>query len=360
MPQKEEIYARELYKELKNEFPGKQNFFSKLIGKTRNKSKSDFDISLKEEGTQSGCSISIESRKCTIHCIDIDRNDLQYKGPEFYLSFLEEGKTIANGRTFDRYKTIDAIKYWLQNETIEKLYSQFSFVEQEKRQLEKIRIEINISNPQLIKISQNEVVKESFSYSLYFKQKNRSCRIYYYGYESHPRYIFSWDDSQMFEASGSDTIRLGSLISKWVFDLKMPSVLKTEFSEIESGKLSEYYERGNGIIGEFILSWDFIEDFYRDSDLDKKSEILSLIQLMREKGFDRIFRAGQSLYTLVLSRSRRHGLQKSQGRILFSFDFIASAMEIRSKNGERIAFERIEYNDTIENILKELESENID
>lgn len=361
MPQKEEIYSRRFYKDLKKEFLGKQNFISKLLGLTTNKLKSGIDITIKEAGTQSECTIFKESRQCTIYCFDIDRNDLKYKGPEFYTNFKEDGKSIANGRTFDKHKTIDAIKNWLQNETLEKLYSQFSFIDQNKRQLEKIRTEINSSNPQLFTISQNEVVKGSFStYSLWFKRDNRSCRIFYYGYEPHPRYNFSWDDSLIFEASSSDTNRLGSLIRKWVFDKEIPSILKTEFPEIEFGKLAEYYEKGNGIEGEFIISWDNIENFYREIDLDKKPEILRLIKQMREKGFDRTLRAGQSLYTLILSRSHRHGLRENQDSISFSFNYIASAMEVRTKKGEKITFDRIEYNDTIENLLKTMEVESID
>ena len=361
MIQKEEIYARQFYQELKTEFWGKQNPISKLLGLTTSKPKSDIAIALKEAGTQSECTITKESRQCSIHCFDIDWMNLKYKGPEFYTTFLHDGKSIANGRTFNKDKAIDAIKNWIQNKSIEYLYSQFGFIDQKKRQLEKLRSDINSSNTELLTIAQNGVAEENFSsYSLWFNHDNRSCRIYYYGYEPNPRYIFSWDDCIIFETSSSDIKRLGSLIKKWVFDKKMPSTLKIVFPEIDFGKLAEYYEKGKGIEGEFILSWDNVENFYRELELDKKPEILNLIKQMREKGFERTLRAGQSLYTLVLSRSRRHGLRENQNSISFSFNFIKSAMEVRTQTGDKLEFDRIEYNDTIEKLLRTVELESID
>jgi hypothetical protein len=359
--QKEEIYARQFYQELKNEFWGKQNPISKFLRLKANESKSGIDITLKEAGTQSDCTITKGTRQCSIHCFDIDWMNLKHKGPEFYTTFIENGKSIANGRTFDKHKTMDAIRNWMQNKTLDELYTKFDFIDEKKRQLEKLRADINSSNDQLLAISQNEVAEENFSnYSLRFKDDNRSCRIYYYGYEQNPRYIFNWDDCVIFETSSSDTNRLGHLIKKWVFDKEMPSTLKIGFPEISFGKLAEYYEKGNGVEGEFILSWNDIEKFYREINLDKKSDILRLITQMREKGFDRTLRAGQSLYTFIVSRSRRHGLRANQGSVSFSFNFIKSAMEIRTPKGEKIEFDRIEYNDTIENLLRRIERESID
>lgn len=361
MTQKTEIYARQFYQELKNEFWGKQNPISKFLGLKANAPKSDIAITLKEAGTQYDCTISKAKRQCSIHCFDIDWINLKYKGPEFYTTFIENGKSIANGRTFDKQKTMDAIKNWMQNKTLAELYSNFNFIDEKKRQLEKLRTDINELSPQLLTISENAISEENFSsYSLWFKNDNRSCRIYYYGYEPNPRYIFKWDDCIIFETTGSDLERLGTLINKWVYAKAMPSTLKVEFPEIDFGKLAEFYENGNGTEGEFILSWDSIENFYREMDLDKKNEILQLIKEMRSKGFDRTLRAGQSLYTFILSRSRRHGLRANQDSVSFSFKFIECAMEVQTQKGQKITFDKIEYNDTIENILKKIELESID
>lgn len=361
MTQKVEKYARQFCQELKEEFWGKQNPISKFLGLKVNTPKSDIAITLKEAGTQSDINIIKDKRQCSIHCFDNNRMNPRYNSPEFYTTFIENGNYIANGRTFDKQRTIEAIKNWLQNKTLEELYFKFSFIDEKKRQLEKLRTEINALSPKLLTISENAVLGENFSsYSLWFKNDKRSCRIYFYGYEPNPRFIFKWDDCIIFETSSSDLNRLGTLLDKWVFDKAMPSTLKVEFPEIDFGKLAEYYENGNGIEGEFILSWDSIENFYREMDLDNKNEILQLIKEMRGKGFDKTLRAGQSLYTFILSRSRRHGLRANQDKVSFSFNLVESAMEVQTQKGLKIIFDKIEYNDTIENILKSFELENID
>jgi hypothetical protein len=361
MTHKEEVYARRFYKELKDEFWGKQSPISTFLGLKANEPKSDIAITLKKAGTQSYCTITKEARRCSIHCFDIDMMNIKYKGPEFYTTFMENGKSIANGRTFDKSEMMDAINNLIENKTLDELYSKFNFIDEKKNQLERIRADINKLSSQLTTISRNAVVQESFStYSLWFINDNRSCRIYYYGYEPNPRYIFQWDDCILFETSSSDLNRLCTLITKWVVDKAMPSTLKVEFPELNFGELAEYYEKGNGIVGEFILSWDIIENFYCEINLDNKNEILQLIKEMREKGFERTLRAGQSLYSLVLSRSRRHGLREDQNSISFSFDFIKSAMEVRTRKGDKFEFDKIVYNDTIEKLLKTIELERID
>lgn len=361
MIQKAEIYARQFYQELKSEFWGKQNFISKFLGTKSNEPKSEITITLNEAGTQSNCTIIKESRLCSVNCFDIDWMNLSHKGPEFYTTYIEKGKSIANGRTFNKLETIESIRNWLQNETLEELYSKFSFIDAKKRQLEKLRTDINNSNPNLSTISKNTVAIESFSsYSLWFKDDNRSCRIYYYGYEPNPRYIFKWDDCAILETSGSDIERLGTLVNKWIFDKAMPSALKKEFPELAFDKLAKYYEKGNGIEGEFILSWDDIENFYQELEHENKREILKLIKQMREYGFDKTLRAGQSLYTMIISRSRRHGLRDNQNSISCSFDYIKSRMEVRTRQGEKFEFSKIEYNDTIDKLLRAIELEEID
>jgi hypothetical protein len=112
---------------------------------------------------------------------------------------------------------------------------------------------------------------------------------------------------------------------------------------------------------EFILSWDNIANTFSQFDLDRKDDILTLIRKMRSKNFDRTLRAGSSLFSLVLSRSRRFGLRPDQKKISFEFIFIQDrTMDITDKNGVKYSFDKVEYNDTIEAMLLELEEEEID
>ena len=67
----------------------------------------------------------------------------------------------------------------------------------------------------------------------------------------------------------------------------------------------------------FAQSWDWIEQFYRDDLLSEETwrwlgAMPNLISALRQRGYDRTLRAGQSLFILVLSRSREHGLRDNQ------------------------------------------------
>lgn len=358
---KEEIFARRLYQELRKEFYGSLSPILKFVGLERiTELKSDVKLSIAGDGVHWHCVASKESRQCTINCFNLDWTNLEYKGPEYYTSFEVTGQTIVTGRTFDRTETIGAIKDWLNNRSVNEMYIKFSFIDSKKRQLERLRDNINESYRELLTIGQNEVTTEYVSsHSLWFKNDNRSCKIFYYGYENDPRYIFYWDDSTIFEVIGKNERRLGELIMQWVLRKEMPSTLKLEFPEIDFGQLSEYYENGNGIEGEFMLSWDSIETFFSESELDGKVEILKLIRELRNRGFDKTLRAGQSLYTLVLSRSRRHGLREDQDSVSFLFGYADHGMEVRTRSGQILQFEKIAYNETVAELLKTFELESI-
>ena len=68
----------------------------------------------------------------------------------------------------------------------------------------------------------------------------------------------------------------------------------------------------------FTDSWDWIEQFYGDElkhgGLWAKS-MPDLINELRLRGYDKVFRAGQSLYFFVLSRSQKWGLRDEQARL---------------------------------------------
>jgi hypothetical protein len=233
-------------------------------------------------------------------------------------------------------------------------------MEKEKKGLELIREEIIVSNPELLNIAQHNMLEEFFSYNLWFRHEERACQIYYYGDEPNPRYIFKWDDCPLLTVYTSNASGAGTLIKKWVVDKAMPSVLSNEFPEVHFDPLAAYYEQGDGITGEFIIGWDLVEDSYKDVLPDKAKEILQLIREMRARGFDKTLRAGTSLYSLVLSRSRRYGLRLEQKSIRFEFTFIKTAMEVWTFDRRQLPFDKIAYNDTIDQLLRELEHEPID
>jgi len=87
------------------------------------------------------------------------------------------------------------------------------------------------------------------------------------------------------------------------------------------------------IEGEFISSWNWIERFYDSEYFPPKSFVLQFIRQLRRAGYDREFRAGQSLWALMLSRSRRHGLSDEQARIVFEFSRGGDARSATVRNG---------------------------
>jgi hypothetical protein len=92
-----------------------------------------------------------------------------------------------------------------------------------------------------------------------------------------------------------------------------------DFPWLHIGELADYYESGTPVEGEFVQSWDFIEEFYREDWCNFSIAVLDMIHAMRIAGYDRVLRAGQSMSSLGLSRSRRHGLKGEQASLWFEF-----------------------------------------
>jgi hypothetical protein len=351
MIRKQEIYARQLYEELQSKFLRKRSIISKIFNRRKTDGQTEINISIAGAGVHWHCLISKGSRQCKIHCFEFFRKNSNYKGPEFYTIYFNNDLNVAAGRTPEKENTIKAIRSWLQNDSIDEMYSQYDFIDKNKRQLEHLKNIIIKSIPEIFRT----LVVDSFKETLLFKDAQRSCRVHS-GYETNAKYTFYWDDCNLFETYGSVS-RLIPFIRKWVIDKDKPSVLKLEFPEIEFGKLPEYYENGNGIEGEFILSWDNIELFYERLGISNKDEIFEFIRTMRKKGFEKTLRAGQSIYFLILSRSRRHGLRADQNRIVFHFT--NSGMSLQVSDGQKLNFDKIEYNSTLDKLLRELEQETI-
>lgn len=353
MPDAREIYARRLYKDLRQRFGYKATIAAtlrKMLGGTLRAGNTL--LSIEGAGVHWNCSVERGERLCTIHCFNTEH------GGEYYISFEVAEKNVAYGRSSDKTQAIDAVEDWLNYLSLEQLYARHSFVDDVTRTLEIVRAMLLSQQRALADQSQHRLEQDfAGSYLLYFDSAVRGCRIS--ASATHTLCVFYWDGARIFETSELDINRLGILIKKWVCDVAMPSELQKEFPEVDFGRLSTYYEQGNGIGGEFILSWNALEEFYEDINLNNRAEILQLIKTMRAKGFDKTFRAGTSLYSFILSRSRRYGLRLEQPRVRFDFIYIKSVMQVDyyGENGAKhqLSFNTIEYNEAIENLLKELE-----
>ncbi|CAM1340047.1 hypothetical protein [Tenacibaculum amylolyticum] len=231
-----------------------------------------------------------------------------------------------------------------------------------KSKLEKLQLEFNKQYPQLLEIAQNEIIIPDPLFStqnLLFLDEDRSCRIYLYGREEMPRFVLEWDECKIIEIRNEDYKRVGKIIEKWVFEKTIPSLLKKESPELAFCELAYYYEKGEGIKGEFIKSWDEIEIYYReypDSNRPFTGDALKLIQEMRNEGLDEVLRAGQSLWFFLISRERRHGIANNRPYVQINFlgknKMVVKIIEDYEE--EYVVESEVKYKGVLEKIIQEL------
>jgi hypothetical protein len=88
--------------------------------------------------------------------------------------------------------------------------------------------------------------------------------------------------------------------------------------------------------------------------------VLPFIAELRRAGYDRKLRAGQSIWSLIVSRSRRPRLRPEQPVV--SFQFHENSMEVyaRDQKEERLQHIPIAMTDTVERVLRGLTERPID
>ena len=312
-------------------------------------------VSVEGAGVHWQCEARRGAASCSTAC---------FSGPEYLTSFLHQGEELAVGRTNSSEATMDAIKDWLANGSVERLYQQFSFVDQNKRALLHIRNIVVEQVPGLAAPDATRLESQVADiYYLWFHQHSRSTKVSFYGKNKHPDAVFCWEMSPLFEFRAKNTSRLASVIRRWVQDAAPPSQMRQEFPWLKIGELADYYEQGQPLLGEFLNSWDSIEKFYNYSGPHAfLPAARHVVAQMRAKGYDRTLRAGQSMWTLILSRSHRHGLQGHQPWI--SFDFAEEGMDVRaaieSGKPKHFSFATAELSPEVEALLKQLQGEKID
>jgi hypothetical protein len=109
---------------------------------------------------------------------------------------------------------------------------------------------------------------------------------------------------------------------------------------------------------EFAASWDRTQHFFTDivssSGWEYQEPLLRLIEELRQRGYDRKLRAGRSLVTFILSRSRVHGLRDDQPSLAFDLaphEGLAIWQQAPYHAPIEIKFDKVELNSEIENIL---------
>ncbi|MFY9747183.1 MAG: hypothetical protein WA891_15260 [Acidobacteriaceae bacterium] len=311
-------------------------------------------IAITGGGVQWRCSAQRGPRSCWTGCFEVG-------GPEFLTFFEDAGRRIATARTSSCRETVDAIWHWLDSAPLPAMYQKFCFVDWEKRKLLSIRETALTGFPKLGTASQNELtVTPSGVSHLWFRNDGRSAHIHFATRHESPQANFGWDDSELFRFNAADPAALGAVLAAWLADNAPPSKLRKDFPWLQIGPLADYYEKGNPVEGEFIESWNQMEEVYGGSRFPPRTLVLPFIADLRRAGYDRQLRAGQSIWSLIVSRSRRPRLRPEQP--LVSFQFRESSMEVYSSNEaeERIFEIPIGMSDTVERVLQRLVTRPID
>ena len=112
---------------------------------------------------------------------------------------------------------------------------------------------------------------------------------------------------------------------------------------------------------DFIASWDSMEKFFTYhsalTGYEWLKAIFALMAEFRQRGYDRQFRAGQSMDSFILSRSREHGLRDKHAALQMGI-IPEGGMWVRyyeyPDTDIQREFERVEVNDQLEQLLARL------
>ena len=300
------------------------------------------------------CTVGRDDRECRIHCLTL-RN-----AREYFTSFRQGSEAIAYSRIPSSDDTLRAVADWLNDVDLPEMYDRHRFIDARKRRLEQIRDAVIGAEPDLHGLLEIEFRQNAGDiYTLFFRGNGRSCEVSFYGKNQWPDAKFSWDRCQLFQYQPQDNAQFASVLTCWIGNAAMPSEMRSKFPWLTIGELADDYEAGKPIEGEFINSWDRMEAFYDDPRFRFAEDVKAFLRAMRSKGYHKTLRAGQSLWSLVLSRSRRHGMRKEQPYIQFWFHdggmAVVSCIQNR-RHTTKTVFPKIEYTLEIEDLLNQLEA----
>jgi hypothetical protein len=301
------------------------------------------------------CTASRGEFSCIVYCFYYDMR--HRTGPEYQVCFFRRGQMQSCGRTPACADAVGAVRDWVRGVEINDLYEKYAFVDRQKRTLTALRSALLSGSPELRRAASYELRGSWDSYRLSFAVGDRDCELSFYGDDPVPNAVFRWDQTPMFAFPDGEAATLLVALRRWMCDRAMPSAMKAEFPWLRPSEVAAYYEQGRPIEGEFLLSWDGIERWYREIDRPFATDVLRLIG---SAGYDHQLRAGQSLWFLVVSRSRRHGLRRDQPSIAFVWKADGMVVEARLDVEQRMTVPTIELTAEVNCLLAGLAAMTID
>ena len=316
------------------------------------------DVSASGAGVHWECTARSAQRITRIACFASD-------GAEYGITFEEvaaagpgaqatspERHARLTGSTLRQDEAIAAVRKWLEGATLERLLDCFAFVDRGMRHLRRLQADTLALAPELVDLSWALDRNFADQALMTIARNDRRCMVDFYGHNPQPDAAFEWDEFPLFRFRVLEVPAFARVVKMWLLDQAAPSRLHTAFPWIELSPVARYYEEGRPIEGEFIESWRSVTRFYEDLE-DRGADAVAFVAELKAAGYDRKFRAGVSLFTLMLSRSRRHGLRGDQPYV--AADCGPDGLRIRARLGKSDASFVAHRGDArIEAVLQEL------
>lgn len=200
--------------------------------------------------------------------------------------------------------------------------------------LTSLRVDLGDHAPNLDARAESEIEDRGFGHHILHYRMDDRAAVIEAAADGHIHAAFLWNDRPLFADQFTAAPPLARLLSRWVGERVMPSAMRAEFPSLEIDKLADFFERGVPLEGEFVRSWDAIESFYQEDHGEHFAPARAFIRELREAGYDRRLRAGQSMSIMGLSRSRDQGLRDEQPRIWFGFNGITMDVDANIPPGD--------------------------
>lgn len=277
------------------------------------------------------------------------------------MEFRVEASTVAWGRTALSAESVRAATRWLDGASLDELLGEVEFVEENRRRLEGLLQAALAEQPLLERAAQWKIDRIGCDlHDLTILVEDRMVEVKFYGKNDNPDAYFQWEGCTLAKWR-VDPPLLGNLMVRWLVEREAPTDLNNQLN-VDVYPVASFYEQGRGVEGEFLLSWDHLESFYRQSQFPQSAFAQRYIASLRQRGFDASLRAGQSLWRTIVSRSRRHGLRDDQAFVMLDFqaDQVTVTGQIAGRDLQPLTCNKSEVSPEVLSLLRELAACSID
>lgn len=248
------------------------------------------------------CSARRGQKSCRVQCFD-------YCGPEFFARFEDQEKEVAIGRTTSQAEVTRALWHWLEGLWLGALCCRFSFIDRSSHELQRIRDFMLQYFPELaVAAVFDRALMGPNQSPLRYWSETRRVELFCNRQNQFPDAVFYWDQAELFRFTVHEYPTLGMAMKCWLTDDVPPSAMRKEFPWLTIARLADNYEQGRALEGDFLESWDRIEKYYGSIKQFCHPRYhwligvaLPFIAQLRRAGYDRNLRAGQSLFSLVVT-----------------------------------------------------------